>query len=115
MSGVRFKFAAGQRYGRAELYIDCGDKAKNKFIFNHLHSKKEKIETDLGGSLVWEQLDENRACKVETKEIYGNVFERDKWDEMIDSMTDAMCCLEKAIKEPMSQVLEKVKNGAKTT
>ncbi|MBO1928279.1 DUF4268 domain-containing protein [Thiomicrorhabdus sp. 6S2-11] len=39
--GVGFNFAAAKHYGRAELYIDRGNKKENEFIFDQLFSQKE--------------------------------------------------------------------------
>lgn len=108
--GVGFNFAAAKHYGRAELYIDRGDRAESEFIFDHLLSQKEKIETAFGDSLEWERLEGKRACRIKA-ETQGNVFERDQWQTMTDFMTDAMCRLETAIKGPLRQVGEQIKNG----
>jgi len=48
---------------RAELYIDIGDAAKNKAIYDALMTRKFEIE-DLTGGLVWERLDQRRACRI---------------------------------------------------
>lgn len=112
--GVGFNFAAAKHYGRAELYIDRGDKAENEFIFDQLLAQKEKIETAFGDSLEWERLDEKRACRIKA-ETPGNVFERDQWKTMTDFMTDAMCRLEASIKAPLRQAGEQVKSGATAT
>ena len=50
---------------RAEIYIDIGDKEKNKEIFDNLLSKKDKIEKLFGESLTWERLDNRRAAEWE--------------------------------------------------
>ena len=56
-------FATGQRV-RAEIWIDCGDKSKNKQLFDCLFSQREEIEKELGGSLSWERLEEKRSCRI---------------------------------------------------
>lgn len=55
-------FANGNRL-RAELYIDVGDAAKNKAIYDALMMDKAAIEA-LTGELVWERLDQRRACRI---------------------------------------------------
>ena len=112
--GVGFHFAVAKHYGRAELYIDRGDKAENEFIFDQLLSQKEKIESAFGDSLEWERLEGKQACRIKA-ETPGNVFERDEWQTMTSFMIGAMCRFETAIKTPLRQVGEQVKNGAKTT
>ena len=56
-------FAQGGRV-RVELYLDCGDKAKNEQLFDCLLQQKEQIEADVGAALSWERLDTRRACRV---------------------------------------------------
>jgi hypothetical protein len=55
-------FASGNRL-RAEIYIDVGDAAKNKAIYDALMTHKTEIE-GLTGELVWERLDQKRACRI---------------------------------------------------
>tara|TARA_R110001592_G_scaffold363341_1_gene684405 strand:+ start:18680 stop:19813 length:1134 start_codon:yes stop_codon:yes gene_type:complete len=107
--GVGFNFAATKHYGRAELYIDRGDKEENEFILDQLLSQKEIIESIFGGQLEWEKLDERRACRIKA-ETQGNIFDRDQWKTMTDFMTDAMRRLEEALKDPLKEVGVKVKN-----
>ena len=55
---------------RVQLYIDTGDKGKNKAAYDALHEDREKIEGDIaqstGESLVWdwERLDDKRASRL---------------------------------------------------
>jgi hypothetical protein len=56
-------FATGGKL-RVELYIDCGDKAKNEQLFDRLEARKNEIQTMFGQELSWERLDNRRACRV---------------------------------------------------
>lgn len=110
-SGVRglgLNFVATKSYGRAELYIDRGDKEENKFVFDELEKNKEKIESDFGGELVWERLDSKRASRIKV-ETNGNVTDKEQWDGMIEFMTDSMVNLESALKLPIKNVGEVLK------
>ncbi|MCZ8092292.1 MAG: DUF4268 domain-containing protein [Acidovorax sp.] len=49
---------------RVEIYIDCGDKAKNEQLFDKLFENKNEIEAGIGQELSWERLDNRRACRV---------------------------------------------------
>ena len=60
-------------YGRSELYIDRGIKEENKAIFDYLYQQREKIESEFGGSLVWDRLDASRI-KASSD---GNIFDSD--------------------------------------
>ena len=48
---------------RVAVYIDGGDKSWNKRLFDNIAQIKEEIEAELGG-LVWERLDNRRACRI---------------------------------------------------
>jgi len=91
------------------FYIDRGDKGENEFVFDKLLQSKVVIEERFEGVLEWERLDEKRGCRIKAKSE-GNVFERERWNEMIDFMTSAMCSLESSIKAPLKEVGIQVKN-----
>lgn len=97
--GVGFNFAATRSYGRAEIYIDRGDKEENEFVFDYLYASKNDIEEAYGRQLVWERLEERRGCRI--KDEYGgmNIFDEATWSEGVEFMTEAMCKMEKVFKE----------------
>jgi hypothetical protein len=49
---------------RVELYIDTGDRDKNKKAFDRLWEKKSEIEAKLGKPLVWDRLNHAQACRI---------------------------------------------------
>ena len=101
--GVPFQFVAGQSYGRVELYIDRGNKEENKAIFDELLSQRQAIETKFGEPLIWERLDDARACRIK-RETTGNIFEESQWPSLIGFMTDAMVRLESSFTEPLARI-----------
>jgi len=56
-------FAQGGVF-RVVLYIDTGNKVKNKVAFDTLYEDREEIKDDIGQPLVWERLDERRLSRV---------------------------------------------------
>lgn len=78
----------GFDFDRVEVYIDNREKEVNKAIFDYLYSKKEEIENEYGGRLIWERLSENRACRIKD-EIQCNTFEIDNWTEVFAFMKSA--------------------------
>ncbi len=102
VGGIGFNFVATRQYGRAELYIDRGDKAENDYVFNQLLSRRDEIHEAFGGVLEWEPLEDRRACRIKAEQS-GNVFDQDQWNAMTTFMVDAMCRLEKAIKRPLRE------------
>ena len=112
--GVGFNFSVSKSYGRAEIYIDRGEKEENKFVFDFLHGIKEEIESKFKGKLVWERLDEKRASRIKS-EFQSNVFDKENWDSMIEFMTDSMVRMEIAFIDPLKKINLKLKNKPKST
>jgi hypothetical protein len=106
--GVPFNFAAGKAYGRAELYIDRGEKDENKGIFDELISQKEAIENAFGGLLTWERLDEKRASRIKA-ETAGTIFDDTQWPSLIEFMTNAMVRMESSLKEPLARIQQRLR------
>lgn len=55
---------AVQRVVRCEIYIDVGEHAQNKAIFDHLQSDQAAIEQAIGESLIWTRRDDIRASRI---------------------------------------------------
>ncbi|MBI4302175.1 MAG: DUF4268 domain-containing protein [Chloroflexi bacterium] len=64
-SGFGFNpaFASGGRF-QVELYIDTFNKEMNKLAFDQLQTEKAQIEKSLGEPLIWQRLDDKRACRI---------------------------------------------------
>ena len=56
-------FAQGDK-ARTDLYIDVGDGAKNKALFDWLYEQRDEIHSKLGKELEWERLDDKRASRI---------------------------------------------------
>lgn len=56
-------FAARNRI-RTEIYIDNGNEDENKAFFDAMFQQRAEIETEYGGVLEWERLDDKRACRI---------------------------------------------------
>lgn len=110
--GVGLNFVAGRSYGRAELYIGRGDKEENEFIFDQLYTQRDALQLAFGGELVWERLDDKRACRIKA-EVPGNIFEREQWPAMINFMTDAMVRMERIFKEPLAIINRQLRGKSK--
>ena len=101
--GIRLNFHATRNYASANLDIDRGDRNENKRICDALFSQHQAIEADFGGELIWERLEDRQVSRVKA-EAEGNIYDQERWKEMIDYMADAMVRLEKAIKGRVRQV-----------
>lgn len=74
-------FTTGGRI-RHELYIDTGDRDRNKQIFHALAERKNELESSYGGPLVYEELPDRRASRI-CEYGEGDVLDTDRHDEMI--------------------------------
>lgn len=49
---------------RVELYIDTGDREKNKEAFDRLYEHKAEIENEIQEKLHWDRLEKAQACRI---------------------------------------------------
>ena len=49
---------------RTEVYINSTYREWNKDMFDELENRRESIESDLSDALVWERLDNRKACRI---------------------------------------------------
>ncbi len=110
MTGVSLNFVVSKTYGRSELYISRGSAEDNKFIFDSLNKKKEQIEEDFGGELIWERLDTKKASRIKYETEGVNCYDPGDWDEMINFMVDGMIRMEKALIKPLRAINVKLKS-----
>jgi hypothetical protein len=100
-SGVRglgFNYVVVQEHGVAELYIDRGEAAENKRLFDSMLANKDAIETAFGGSLQWERLETKRACRIKhLVERGGYRSPESEWPAIQSEMVDSMTRLEAAL------------------
>lgn len=103
--GLGFNYVIVQEYGLAELYIDRGEAAENKRIFEQLHARKEEIERTFGGSLSWEPLDTKRACRIKhVIERGGYRSSEALWPEIQSEMVESMIKLEAALRPALDSL-----------
>lgn len=82
-SGISFNSVILMDGARAEVYIDTGDKERNKRIFNELYKHKDDYGSKVGFEIDWQELPEKRASRIciNFKE-YGLINE-ERWDDVI--------------------------------
>ena len=108
-SGIRgivysFSFNQGGRV-RAEIYIDTGDRGRNKTIFDSALAMKDPLEAEFGCPLAWERLDEKQACRIA---VYreGSIEESSKLDEIRQWAVDQLLKLKKVLGPKMKKAVE---------
>lgn len=96
--GLALNYVIVQNQSIVEFYIDRGDVAENKFIFDQLYARKDRIEAAFQRPLSWERLDTRRACRIKhTINLGGYRSAQSEWPAIHEAMVDSMSMLEKAI------------------
>ena len=106
-SGVRgmgYNYVISKKYARCEIYIDRGEYDENKKMFDYLVAKREEIETEFGGSLEWERLDDKRASRIKYENSDFNIFEKEQWDDIVGFLSDGMTRMEKAFQKHLNHI-----------
>ncbi len=49
---------------RSEVYINTGDKTKNKELFDYLFAHKDEIEKSFGEELTWQRMSDKVTCRI---------------------------------------------------
>lgn len=105
-AGLTFCYAFGHNGARVELYINKGDKDKNKNIFDQIASSKEKIEQNFGSSLYWQRLDNKDASRISTAVSNTSVRDEKEWPQLQKNMVETMIKFEKAIRPHITRLEE---------
>ncbi|MBW7471156.1 DUF4268 domain-containing protein [Marinobacter sp. F4218] len=109
LSGMVFSLIFGKNEVRVEFSMQRSQAEANKFVFDRLEAKKEKIEADFCNALIWKRLSDQKACRIQfNKPVDG--YDEANWPEMIAWLVEHMARLEKALSGP----LEKIKHELKT-
>ncbi len=88
-SGFSFVFLATGKYYGLELYIDVGDRDKNKEIFHSISEHKDRIEKEFGHKLIWDEIPEKRASRVRLKIKEKSIVDIN-WEQAQDEMITTM-------------------------
>jgi len=108
LSAVVYWFSARQNDTDVQVYIDREDGDENLRIFNALKAHQGEIERDFGAPLVWEPLDEKKACRIKYVIDKGGYRTPEQWAVVHDLMIDAMIRLERAFKPKIAVVREQL-------
>jgi len=107
-SGMAYNYVITMKYAGCEIYLDRGKEFEepniNKARFDQLYKNREKIETDFGGKLNWERLDDRRASRISVKFEGVGLKDKDKWSRLQDKLIDTMTRFEKAFRKHIKQL-----------
>jgi hypothetical protein len=98
--GFSLNYAVRERESQVELYIDRGPDSDdlNLKLFNELKQHREKIEAEFGGELEWQDLPENRACRIRKVIQGGYRSPESEWSHIHEALVENMIRLDKALR-----------------
>ncbi|QBN17266.1 DUF4268 domain-containing protein [Flavobacterium nackdongense] len=96
IAGLSFTFVISKSYARIEMTILTSSKETNKMYFKRLHKNKEIIEQTFGKKLVWEELPENKMCRIKFEKQDVNLYNESDWETMNEFMVSNLPIFEKA-------------------
>lgn len=105
-SGISFNPVIRMDGARAELYIDTGDKERNKQIFHKLFANKDEFVSKLGQETDWQELPDKQACKVCINYNDSGLLNEERWDEVISFLAASITRLKEVFKAPLDTALK---------
>ena len=108
LSGLAYVMIFGKSEARVEVYISRSEAEENKAIFDALHARKAEIEAAFGKPLIWQRLDDKKACRIKYAKAYDG-YNRENWPEMIDWLATHVALAEKAFRPELARVKRTLK------
>ncbi len=110
MSGLGLYPSISGNYCRCSIEMNTGNKETNKEIFDYLFNQKEKIENIAEKKLTWERMDDNKTSRIKLELSGVSYFEENDWEKMNEFLIDASVRFDKAFREPIKKLNNKLKN-----
>lgn len=98
--GFQYVYATDKYGCSAQLYIDRGKGRleENKRIFDHFYQLRDQVETRISYPMIWERLENSRACRVIVRLPNGIHSPEDEWPQIQTELIDVMNQLEAAFR-----------------
>lgn len=103
-SGVSLNLVATHTYARAEIYINRGDQAENKKVFDYFLNMKSEIEKDFGAPLVWERMEDRVTSRIKFQLDGVDIFNQSDWPKMNEFMIETTIKMHQAFKGPVQKL-----------
>lgn len=84
ISGLGVNLVMTNGTGRIELYISKSNPEENTRIFNELLKSQDMIQQELGYDLIWESLDDKKACRIKAELSGVGTFDQQTWETAIN-------------------------------
>ena len=91
---------------RAELYIDTGDKERNKRVYFKLYERKDEYNSKFGSEIEWQELPDKRASRICVNYSESGLIDGERWDDVIDFYTKSITKLKELFKAPLDFALK---------
>ena len=90
--GLGLNYVVMQDECGAELYIDRGNGSdmENKAIFDQLSVHRPAIDAQFDGELLWQRLENRRACRIRTLVSGGYRSPEEEWETIQAAQVEAM-------------------------
>lgn len=82
VSGFSITCTTSSSFAGVEIYLGNSNRDKNKEAFDFLNSKKAKIESALGASLLWSRGEETKSSKIHIRLNDANIENEEDWPRM---------------------------------
>lgn len=83
--------------GRSELYFGHPEPDANIARWQILHGRRADIENAFGGGLIFDELPNNKGCRIETRLPGPKINDGDRWPEVLAWMLDTQTRLRAAV------------------
>jgi hypothetical protein len=110
LGGVAYEMIFGKKEARVEVYISRSQAETNKAIFDMLYAKKAEIEAVFSQPLVWQRLDNKKACRIKYAQAFDG-YDRGNWPEMIEWLAGYIAKLEQAFHSHIDSARERLKQA----
>jgi hypothetical protein len=110
LGGVAYEMIFGKKEARVEVYISRSQAETNKAIFDMLYAKKAEIEAVFRQPLVWQRLDNKKACRIKYAQAFDG-YDRGNWPEMIEWLAGYIAKLEQAFHSHIDSARERLKQA----
>ena len=96
--GVFYNISTSKGGVNVDIQIDRGGESNNLAIFHQLMAHKDEIEQVFGSSLIWDEMENRRACRIRTAITSGGyAIDEAEWPALFKEMVDRTSRMEKAI------------------
>jgi hypothetical protein len=104
MGGVSINLVVSKKLARSEIYINRGTKEENKRIFDYFLAQKDKIESDFGGELVWERMEDNVTSRIKNQLDGVDVSNKEDWEEMNNFLIESAIKMDVAFRKHIPNI-----------